>query len=126
MQKVLLRKNWALAAIVFTVLVIAVLLRTQGRLWFCECGQTFLWVSDAWSSNTSQHLFDPYSFTHFLHGFLFYWLILLIFPRLSREWQFWIAIAAESTWELLENSSFIIERYRETTAALGYLRRHSF
>lgn len=120
MQEVVSRKNWAWAAIVFTVLVLAILLRTQGRLWFCECGQIFLWVSGAWSSNTSQHLFDPYSFTHFLHGFLFYWLILLIFPKFSREWQLWIAVAMESGWELIENSSFIIERYRETTAALGY------
>ncbi|MDQ4123180.1 MAG: DUF2585 family protein [Acidobacteriota bacterium] len=120
MRKILSRKNWAWIAIAVTVLVLFAVLHTQKRLWFCECGQIFLWVSDAWSSNTSQHLLDPYSFTHVLHGFLFCWLITLIFPHWRREWQLWLAIAIESGWEIIENSSFIIERYRETTAALGY------
>lgn len=120
MRKILSRKNWAWFAIAMTVLFLPFVLRSQGRSWICECGKVFLWVSDAWSSNTSQHLFDPYSLTHLLHGFLFCWLTVLIFPRLAREWQLWLAIAFEAVWEVIENSSYIIERYRETTAALGY------
>lgn len=120
MRQILLRKNCAWIAIAITLLILPVALRSQGRLWFCECGQVFLWVSDAWSSNTSQHFLDPYSFTHLLHGFLFCWLITLIFPRMPRKWQLGMAVAIESGWEIVENSSFVIERYREATAALGY------
>ena len=120
MRRILSRKNWAWIAIAVTVLILVGALRSQGRLWFCECGRIFLWVSDAWSSNTSQHFLDPYSFTHLLHGFIFCWLITLIFPRLAREWQLWAAVAIEAGWEVLENSRFVIERYRENTAALGY------
>ena len=120
MRQILLRKNWAWIAIAVTVLILPIALRNQGRLWICECGQIFIWVSDAWSLNTSQHLLDPYNFTHLLHRFLFCWLITLIFPRRAREWQLGLAIAIESGWEIMENSSYIIERYRETTAALGY------
>src|SRR4028118_1507436 len=109
MRKILSRKNWAWIAIAITVLILVGALRSQGRLWFCDCGQIFLWVSNAWSPNTSQHFLDPYSFTHLLHGFLFCWLITLIFPRLSREWQLWLAIAIEAGWEVLENSRFVIE-----------------
>lgn len=31
-----------------------------------------------------------------------------------------LAIAIESTWEMIENSNTVIERYRAATAALGY------
>jgi hypothetical protein len=63
---------------------------------------------------------DPYSFTHLLHGFLFCGLIALIAPRLRGAWQLWLAVSMEAAWEAVENSRFVIERYREETAALGY------
>ena len=63
---------------------------------------------------------DPYSFTHVLHGFLAYGLLTLIAPRLSAVWRLWLAISIEALWELVENSEFVIRRYREQTAALGY------
>ena len=107
-------------AIGITLVAVAFQLHYQGRLWQCSCGRFLLWVGDAWSSDTSQHLLDPYSFTHVLHGFVFYWLMLWFAPRLSRVWQLWLAVAAEAVWEVVENSEFIIQRYREGTAALGY------
>ena len=58
-------------AVVATVMVAALLLQLQGRGWRCACGRLLLWVGDAWSADTSQHLLHPYSFTHLLHGFLF-------------------------------------------------------
>ncbi len=103
-----------------TVAVAVLWLRYEGRSWLCSCGRLFLWVGDAWSSDTSQHLLDPYSFTHVLHGVIFGWLILGLAPRLSWAWQLWLAVAVESAWELIENSEFVIRRYREETAALGY------
>lgn len=107
------------ASVGITALMV-VLLATQGRIWWCKYADYNPWVSDAWSTHTSQHLFDPYVFTHILHGVLFYWLASLIFPKMSFGWRFFIAILAESAWEVLENSSYIIEKYRENTASLDY------
>ena len=113
-------KLWPLLSIVPVFLATAVVLRLEGRLWICSCGQFFVWVGQACSSNTSQHFFDPYSFTHVLHGFLFFWLIAWLVPRLGSNWQLTLAIVLEAAWEVLENTNFIIERYRTATAAIGY------
>lgn len=102
------------------LLLMILLLRAQGRLFLCACGQFEIWTSDTCSSNNSQQLFDPYSLTHVLHGFLFFYLIVLVFKRLARSWQLVLAIALEAVWEVFENSSFVIDRYRTATAALGY------
>ncbi|MCA1590723.1 MAG: DUF2585 family protein [Acidobacteria bacterium] len=92
-----------------------------GRLWWCKYGDWRIYINEAWhSSHTSQHLFDPYTFTHILHGILFLWLASLLFGKLANGWKFFIAILAEAAWEVLENTSFIIEKYRENTAALDY------
>ncbi|MFO1501031.1 MAG: DUF2585 family protein [Verrucomicrobiota bacterium] len=109
------------------VLVLAALLGTaatqawMGRSPLGPDGRLALWEWNIWSQECSQRLIDPYSFSHILHGILFYaglWMIarrqLAIHPR------FWIALALETGWELLENSPLIIQRYREATLALGY------
>jgi hypothetical protein len=114
------KQLWPWLAMVIVLLLTVFLLRSQGRLWICACGRVYLWAGDVWSSDNSQHLLDPYSFTHVLHGFVFFWLLALIVPRLSLAWRLWLAIAIESVWEIVENSEFIIQRYRETTASLGY------
>jgi hypothetical protein len=108
----------------FAILVVlagtAYQLHSQGRLWWCSCDYLLLWSGDPWSSNNSQHLLDPYSFTHLLHGFVLCGLLALIVPRLSAVWQLWLAVSIEALWEVVENSEFVIRRYREETAALGY------
>lgn len=107
--------------VVGAVLVATVLeLRWQGRLWWCECGQWFLWTSAPRSPHTSQHLADPYTLTHVLHGVVFYGLCVWLVPRLSFAWQMTLSLAVESLWEVIENTEFSIRRYREATAALGY------
>ena len=107
-------------AIVVVLMVTAYRLRSQGRLWWCSCDYLLLWSGDPWSSDNSQHLLDPYSFTHLLHGFVLCGLLALIAPRLSPVWQLWLAVSIEALWEVVENSEFVIRRYREETAALGY------
>jgi predicted MFS family arabinose efflux permease len=69
---------------------------------------------------TPSTCWTPYSFTHVLHGFLLCGLLALIAPRLSALWRLWLAVSIEALWELIENSEFVIRRYREQTAALGY------
>lgn len=106
---------------ILTVLAFALFqLRNQGRSWWCSCHQFFPWAGDIWSSHNSQHLFDPYLFTHVLHGFALCWLLSLIIPRMSVTWRLALATLLEAAWEVFENTEFVIQRYREETAALGY------
>lgn len=114
-------KYWTVLAIVASIVAAAILLRAEGRLWICACGSVQIWSGQICSANNSQHFLDPYSFTHVLHGFLFFWLIAWILGRrLNGPWQLVLAIAVESCWEVFENTNFIIDRYRSQTAALGY------
>ena len=109
---------WSSAVLVVAVTVHE--LRYQGRVWWCAGGGWNLWSSDAWGPHNSQHLFDPYSLTHVLHGMLLWGILAWIAPGLDRAWRLWIAFVAESAWEMFENTRFVIDRYRDTTAALGY------
>jgi hypothetical protein len=115
----LIRKAW-LPASVAVAAAAAFVLRAEGRLWLCDCGRVRAWVGDAWSAETSQQFFDPYTLTHVLHGLAFCGLLALLLPRVGWRRRFVLAVAAESLWEVIENTDFVIRRYREATAALGY------
>ena len=107
--------------VILAVLALALFqLRNQGRTLWCACHQYFPWAGDIWSAHNSQHLFDPYAFTHILHGFAFCWLLALGIPRVSVNWRLALATLLEAAWEVFENTEFVIQRYREETAALGY------
>ncbi|MEZ5344844.1 MAG: DUF2585 family protein [Pyrinomonadaceae bacterium] len=105
------------------VVLMVVILAAQGRIWWCKWDTPlYIWSSDVWSKHNSQHFFDPYFFTHILHGFLFYWLARLILNRrIAFAWMLFIAVIGESAWEVLENSKYVIEKYRENTASLEYM-----
>lgn len=96
------------------------LLWIQGRVWWCQAGDMVPWSWDIWSTHNSQHIVDPYAFTHVLHGVLEFWLIGLIFRKMPISWRLVLAVAIEGTWEVAENSPFIIERYRTVTLSLDY------
>ena len=115
------------AAIVLIAMITVVVLRIQGRGWFCSCGELKFWAGDIWSEHNSQHLFDPYSFTHLAHGLLFALLFIYVPPFRQwsrtasfRNWRLPLGVAIEALWEIVENSAWIINRYREATLALGY------
>jgi hypothetical protein len=114
------RKLLPAVGTIIIFLSMALLLSAEGRMFFCACGEFKFWVGDTCSSSNSQQLFDPYSFTHILHGFLLFWLVTLLFRRLTPSWQFLLALALEAAWEVFENTKFVIEHYRTETAALGY------
>jgi Protein of unknown function (DUF2585) len=114
------QRRWPWLAIAVVVVVSAALLRLEGRLWICSCGQVWLWAGDTKSADNSQHIFDPYSFTHVLHGFVFYALLAVAAPRLPVLWRLALSLTIEAAWEVIENSPVIIERYRQATLALGY------
>ena len=120
MRDDLKKRLWPWLAVAAVLAAAAVELRWQGRLWLCECGRFRVWLGDAWGSETSQQLFDPYSFTHVLHGFALCGLLALLLRRAGWRWRLALAVTAEALWEVFENSAFVINRYREATAALGY------
>jgi hypothetical protein len=84
-------------------------------------GQFGFWDGNVWGNENSQRVADAYSFTHIIHGMLFYALLWLVARKLPVRYRFLMALILEGGWELLENSSFIINRYREATIALGYV-----
>ena len=98
----------------------ALILLWMGRPAICTCGEVKLWVSEVQSGDNSQHIADWYVPSHIIHGFLFYMLGWLFLRRNPAGDRLLAAVAIEAGWELLENSQYIIDRYREATMALGY------
>ena len=98
----------------------AVMLFAMGREPICKCGEVWLWSGDIVSANNSQHLLDPYSFTHVEHGFGFYALLKFAAGGMPLPLRALFAIGLESGWEVLENTDLVINKYREDTISLGY------
>ena len=111
-----LRWRWAAAAVPLAAIV---LLLAMGRPPICTCGTIALWGRAG--PTQSQMLADWYSASHIVHGFLFFGLLWLVArDRLSIGWRLVIALVIECSWEVVENTPLVIDRYRAATVALGY------
>ncbi|MEK7127967.1 MAG: DUF2585 family protein [Patescibacteria group bacterium] len=101
--------------------IVAAIELYSGRSPLGPDGKFGWWDGDVWSSENSQRVADAYSFSHIIHGILFFGFLFWVARRLPLKYRFLIALIIEASWELLENSPLIINRYRAVTIALGYV-----
>ena len=113
------RARWLFVAGVIFLLQGVVLL-AMGRVAICKCGTVKFWHGIVQSSENSQHLTDWYTFSHVLHGLIFYAVLTFLLPRASWAAKLAAAVALEAGWEIIENTEMVINRYRSATISLDY------
>ena len=108
-------------SLVFVIGITAFIEAHAGRLWLGPDGMFGWWDNNIWGSENSQRVSDVYSFSHIIHGMIFYGFLWWVGRKLPLKYRFVIALILEASWEILENSPLIINRYREATIAQGYM-----
>ena len=114
------RGTFYLVALAVIVVLGESILYAMGHPLICKCGYVKLWHGVTVSSENSQHLTDWYTPSHVIHGLLFYLALWLVARRLPFGARLLVATLVETSWEVIENTPWIINRYRETTISLDY------
>ena len=109
-----------LLAVAGLLTLLAIVLLAMGRVPWCECGYIKLWHGVVMSPENSQHITDWYTFSHIVHGVGLYGILWLVGRNWALGLRLTLATAVEVLWEIIENTDFVINRYREATIALDY------
>src|SRR3546814_17561028 len=112
------RQHWVRIAAI--IALAAAVLWLMGRAPICRCGDIKLWHGAVASSQNSQHIADWYSFSHVIHGFIFYALLWLVAKKKPLGWRLTAAVGIEAAGEVLENSPMLINRSRSVQPAYDY------
>lgn len=115
------RYGFSILSLLVVFALVALIEYSSGRSIFGPDGKFGFWDGNIWGSENSQRVADAYSFSHIIHGLLFYGFLWLVARKIPLQYRFLIALVIEGGWELLENSPIIINRYREATISLGYV-----
>src|SRR3989344_9318442 len=115
------KHRFVIISMIVIFAVVAVIELYSGRSSFGPDGKFGWWDGDVWSSENSQRVADAYTFSHIIHGMVFYAFLWLVARLLPMRYRFIIALLMGAGWELLENLPLIINRYREVTISLGYV-----
>lgn len=86
----------------------------------CPCGVLKVWEPTLTGVGNNQQMFDWYTFSHIIHGLLFYLLLWVLFPRMPVLIRLLIAMGIEMSWEILENTPWTIAHYRKQPLAANY------
>ncbi len=117
---------------ILIALAAVIILLAMHRPPICECGYVKLWHGQINDSGNSQHITDWYTPSHIIHGMIFYALGWFLFVKKGwfantgwrgakgARWGLPLAVLLEAAWEVLENTPFIINRFRSVTANWGY------
>jgi len=112
--------RWSWGANLGVAAVMSLVLLAMGRVVWCTLGDLSPVSFDTWSPHNSQHLLDAYSFSHFQHGLVFFPLLVWMGRERWEGARFVVATTIEAAWEILENTPWIIDKYRENTVSLDY------
>ena len=113
-------RAWVFIGMLALLAAGALALTAMGHPLICKCGYVKLWHGVTVSSENSQHLTDWYTPSHVIHGLLFYLALWLVARRWPFNIRLLLATVVEVSWEVTENTPWIINRYRETTISLDY------
>ena len=115
------RVAFGAAALVTAWAIQGIVLHVMGQPTICACGVVRAWVGDVLGPENSQQITDWYTFSHVIHGMIFYAGARLALPRAGVTTWLVIALGIEVGWELAENSPTVIEHYRKQALAQGYV-----
>jgi hypothetical protein len=113
-------RRWPFILLALILVLHPLIVLLEGQPVWCHCGRPNVLIAAGWSPHTSQHPFDPYSFTHLLHGLVLYFALAWCFPRLKNVWSLTVTALIEALWEIAENSPVVVARFRAQTAAAEY------